>query len=70
MEIFEARNPKGAATLAEVGGRIEVEQTERGPKLTLVPTELGKQRRARDPVEYQSRGVPGCWSVTASSSSR
>ena len=41
VEIFEARNPKGAATLAEVGGRIEIEQTERGPKVTIVPTELG-----------------------------
>ena len=41
VEIFEARNPKGAATLVEVGGRIEIEQTERGPKVTVVPTELG-----------------------------
>ncbi len=53
VEIFEARNPKGAATLAETGGRIEVEQTERGPKLTLVPTELGPNGELGDPVEYQ-----------------
>ena len=26
VEIFEARNPKGAAKLAEVGGRVEVEE--------------------------------------------
>ncbi|TML28191.1 MAG: DNA-directed RNA polymerase subunit beta' [Actinobacteria bacterium] len=35
VEIFEARNPKGAATLAEVGGKVEIEDTERGPKLTI-----------------------------------
>jgi DNA-directed RNA polymerase subunit beta' len=53
VEIFEARNPKGAATLAEVGGRVEVEQTERGPKLTLSPTALGPDGELADPVEYQ-----------------
>ncbi|MBV8599095.1 MAG: DNA-directed RNA polymerase subunit beta', partial [Actinobacteria bacterium] len=53
VEIFEARNPKGAATLAEINGRIEIEQTERGPKLTLVPTELGKNGEPGDPIEYQ-----------------
>ena len=53
VEIFEARNPKGAATLAEIGGRIEIEQTERGPKVTIVPTELGPDGELADPVEYQ-----------------
>ncbi len=53
VEIFEARNPKGAGTLVEVGGRIEIEQTERGPKLTVHPTELGKDGELADPVEYQ-----------------
>jgi DNA-directed RNA polymerase subunit beta' len=38
VEIFEARNPKGAATLAESGGRVLVEETERGPKVTIVST--------------------------------
>src|SRR5256885_593959 len=37
VEIFEARNPKGAATLAEVGGRVEVEQTERGARVVIHP---------------------------------
>jgi DNA-directed RNA polymerase subunit beta' len=37
VEIFEARNPKGAATLATVGGRVDVEDTERGPKVTIFP---------------------------------
>ena len=53
VEIFEARNPKGAATLAEIGGRVEIEQTERGPKLQVVPTELGPDGDLADPVEYQ-----------------
>jgi DNA-directed RNA polymerase subunit beta' len=37
VEIFEARNPKGAATLAEVSGKVEIEDTERGPKVTIHP---------------------------------
>jgi DNA-directed RNA polymerase subunit beta' len=53
VEIFEARNPKGAATLAEIGGRVEIEQTERGPKVSIVPTELGQDGELGDPVEYQ-----------------
>ncbi|MFL6005514.1 MAG: DNA-directed RNA polymerase subunit beta', partial [Gaiellaceae bacterium] len=35
VEIFEARNPKGAATLAEVSGKVELEDTDRGPKITI-----------------------------------
>ena len=53
VEIFEARNPKGAATLVETGGRVEVEQTERGPKVTIHPTELGPEGELADPIEYQ-----------------
>src|SRR5438045_2850670 len=30
VEIFEARNPKGAATLATVAGRVDIEDTDRG----------------------------------------
>jgi DNA-directed RNA polymerase subunit beta' len=56
VEIFEARNPKGAATLAEAGGKVLVEDAERGPKVTIVspgeggePTEKAYQfpRRTR-----------------------
>ncbi|HEX4526922.1 MAG TPA: DNA-directed RNA polymerase subunit beta' [Gaiellaceae bacterium] len=53
VEIFEARNPKGAAVLAELGGRVELEQTERGPKISIHPTEVGKDGELADPVEYQ-----------------
>jgi DNA-directed RNA polymerase subunit beta' len=37
VEIFEARNPKGAAQLAEIDGTVAIEETERQLKLTLVP---------------------------------
>jgi DNA-directed RNA polymerase subunit beta' len=53
VEIFEARNPKGAATLAEVSGKVELENTERGPKVTILPTDLGSDGELGDPVEYQ-----------------
>jgi DNA-directed RNA polymerase subunit beta' len=53
VEIFEARNPKGAAVLAEVAGRVELEQTERGPKIFLHPTELGADGELADPIEVQ-----------------
>jgi DNA-directed RNA polymerase subunit beta' len=38
VEIFEARNPKGAAKLAEVSGRVTFEEADRGPKVTIRPT--------------------------------
>ncbi|HVS85917.1 MAG TPA: DNA-directed RNA polymerase subunit beta', partial [Gaiellaceae bacterium] len=37
VEIFEARNPKGAAELAEIAGTVAIEETERQLKLTIVP---------------------------------
>ena len=30
VELFEARKPKAAATLSEIGGRVEVQETDRG----------------------------------------
>jgi DNA-directed RNA polymerase subunit beta' len=51
-EIFEARNPKGAARLAEVAGRVEIERSERGPKVWIHPDGDGKGE-APEPVEYQ-----------------
>jgi DNA-directed RNA polymerase subunit beta' len=37
VEIFEARNPKGAAALAEVTGTVALEDTERQLRITIVP---------------------------------
>src|SRR5689334_1645311 len=53
VEIFEARNPKGAAKLAEVGGKVEIEDTDRGAKVTIQPTELGPDGELPEPVAYQ-----------------
>ena len=53
VEIFEARNPKGAATLAQAAGRVEVEETERGQKVTIVPTGSGSDGEPGEPKEYQ-----------------
>jgi len=53
VEIFEARNPKGAATLAEVAGRVEIEDTDRGPKVTIVPDALDENGEPIPAKEYQ-----------------
>jgi len=47
VEIFEARNPKGAAKLAEVAGAAKVEDTDRGPKISILVE--GEE----EPVAYQ-----------------
>jgi DNA-directed RNA polymerase subunit beta' len=36
VEIFEARNPKGAAALAEISGTVAIEETERQLRITVV----------------------------------
>jgi DNA-directed RNA polymerase subunit beta' len=48
VEIFEARNPKGAAVLTEIAGRVTIEDTERGPKITITPDDA-----EADEKEYQ-----------------
>ncbi len=52
VEIFEARNPKGAATLAEVAGKIEVEDADRTIKVTVVPTSLDENGEPIPAKEY------------------
>ena len=53
VEIFEARNPKGAARLAEIGGRVDVEETERGPKVTIFPDGVDENGEPLPEKEYQ-----------------
>jgi DNA-directed RNA polymerase subunit beta' len=53
VEIFEARNPKGAAKLVEVGGRVELEDTERGPKITIHTDEVDENGEPVEPASYQ-----------------
>jgi DNA-directed RNA polymerase subunit beta' len=52
VEIFEARNPKGAATLAEVGGKVEVEDGDRTIKVTVVPSALDDNGEPIPAKEY------------------
>ncbi len=53
VEIFEARNPKGAATLALLEGRVEIEETDRGPKVTIHPDGVDEDGEPLQPKEYQ-----------------
>ena len=52
VEIFEARNPKGAATVAEVGGKVEVEDADRTIKVTVVPSALDENGEPIPAKEY------------------
>jgi DNA-directed RNA polymerase subunit beta' len=65
-EIFEARNPKGAAVLAEEAGRVDIEDTDRGPKLTILmddaeeePKSIQLPRRTRLLVRKGDTVEPG-----------
>ena len=54
VEIFEARNPKGAAELAEIDGTVAIEETERQLRLTILP-DSGKEEDERsytDPAPH------------------
>jgi DNA-directed RNA polymerase subunit beta' len=53
VEIFEARNPKGAAELTEVGGRVEIEEAERGPKVTIHQSGTDENGEPLEPKSYQ-----------------
>ncbi len=52
VEIFEARNPKGAAKLAEISGLVDIEQTDRGVKVIIVSDEKGKDDEEIQDVSY------------------
>ncbi len=52
VEIFEARNPKGAATLTDVAGKVDVDDSERTIKVTITPTELDASGELPDPREF------------------
>jgi DNA-directed RNA polymerase subunit beta' len=52
VEIFEARNPKGAGTLAELSGKVDIEEAERTIKVTVTPTALDADGELPDPREY------------------
>ncbi|GAB2924148.1 DNA-directed RNA polymerase subunit beta' [Rhodococcus aerolatus] len=43
QELFEARVPKGKAPIADVSGRVRLEDTDRFYKITLVPDDGGEE---------------------------
>jgi DNA-directed RNA polymerase subunit beta' len=53
VEIFEARNPKGVATLAQQAGTVDIEETDRGPKVIVLPDGVDEEGNALEPVPYQ-----------------
>jgi DNA-directed RNA polymerase subunit beta' len=52
VEIFEARNPKGAGTLADVGGKVSIDDSDRTVKVTVTPSGLDASGELPDPKEY------------------
>lgn len=52
VEIFEARNPKGAATLAEVGGKVSVDEQDRTILVTVTPSALDESGEPLPVKEY------------------
>ena len=52
VEIFEARNPKGAGTLTDVAGKVDVDDSERTIKVTITPTAIDEKGELPDPKEY------------------
>ncbi|MGD0200545.1 MAG: DNA-directed RNA polymerase subunit beta' [Bryobacteraceae bacterium] len=52
VEIFEARNPKGAARLAEIAGRVEIEAGERGYRVLIHPDGVDEKGEPPQPREY------------------
>jgi DNA-directed RNA polymerase subunit beta' len=52
VEIFEARNPKGAATLVDIAGKVDIEDAERTIKVTVTPTTLDASGELPEPKEF------------------
>jgi DNA-directed RNA polymerase subunit beta' len=59
VELFEARKPKAAATLAELGGRAEVAETERGYSVTVTPGDDGDSKEYSFPRRTRLRVADG-----------
>jgi DNA-directed RNA polymerase subunit beta' len=52
VEIFEARNPKGAAQLAEVAGKVDITDDSRSLAVTVTPGELDEEGEPLPVKEY------------------
>ena len=62
QEIFEARVPKGNAPIAEIAGRVRIEDGDRSRKLIVPRTTAARRSSTRSP------GGSGCASATATTS--
>ncbi|GAA4744043.1 DNA-directed RNA polymerase subunit beta' [Gordonia alkaliphila] len=56
-ELFEARVPKGKAPIAEVSGRIRLEDGERFYKITIIPDD-GSEEQVYDKLSKRQRLAP------------
>jgi len=54
VELFEARQPKGKAPIAESAGRIKIEETERTRKIIIVPDD-GTDEKLYDKISRRAR---------------
>ncbi len=52
VEIFEARNPKGAGTLTDISGKVDIDDSERTIKVTVTPTTIDEKGELPDPKEF------------------
>ncbi len=52
VEIFEARNPKGAGTLTDLSGKVDIDDSERTIKVTVTPTAIDEKGELPDPKEF------------------
>ncbi|GAA5122197.1 DNA-directed RNA polymerase subunit beta' [Haloechinothrix salitolerans] len=58
QELFEARVPKGKAPIAEVAGRVRIEESERFWKITLIPDD-GAEEIVLDKLSKRQRLAVG-----------
>jgi DNA-directed RNA polymerase subunit beta' len=65
VEIFEARNPKGVATLAQVAGTVDIEEAERGAKVVVLRTASTRKGTRSSRLRTSSRGARDCWFARA-----
>ncbi len=61
VELFEARKPKGVARIAEVSGRVAIEDTERGCKITITPDDGAAKEYALSTRRTNLKFEDGDW---------
>ncbi|HEX2360551.1 MAG TPA: DNA-directed RNA polymerase subunit beta' [Jiangellaceae bacterium] len=62
QEVFEARVPKGKASIAEAAGRVRIEEDSKGPKIVVVPDDGAEEQAfsiSRRVLDWTNRRSPG-----------